>query len=64
MKRTLPKDWQCNFCGNRMTWKAAERAVNGESGCTGCGEHDIEPAVLIDGRDELAAAQAALPERQ
>lgn len=46
-KRTVraPKDWQCNECGRRMTYRTVERSY-ATDGCPGCGGTDFEPAAL------------------
>ena len=61
-----PKDWQCQECGREMTQKQAEKAVNGSTGCPGCGGSDIdmkvELAPPVDKRRRPARAARPRPE--
>lgn len=38
------KDWKCQECEKLLTLAQAEKAMNGDSGCPGCGGSDIDEA--------------------
>jgi hypothetical protein len=42
-RRQLRKDCKCNECQEAMSFAVAQRAIDGDEGCPGCGGVDIEP---------------------